>query len=377
MPPIFCYWALVSCFAAESAYCERMKSIFLFATILFLGAAELRACTTFCFQAGDSVIFGRNYDWMVGDGMVILNKRNVSKTAMHQDGEGAAKWMSKYGSLTFNQYGREFPTGGINETGLVVELMMLQGSKYPARDARSVVGGLEWIQYQLDTSKSISDVLQSADKVRISSSIGLHFLICESSGSCMTAEFLTGRFTPHSGGTLPVAALTNDSYENSLQYLKTLNGFGGTNDPADGPDSLARFGRAATLLKALEQKHSADPVNDAFGILANVAQGNSTRWSIVYDLKKLTVYFRTSASQSIKRIDLQKLDFDCQTNVLSMNIDSPKSGDANSRLLPYTEDLDRNLIRKSYKQTSFLSDTPDQEIEEIVHHPDSFTCAPK
>ena len=32
-----------------------------------------------------------------------------------------ASWVSKYGSVTFNQYGRELPTGGMNEAGLVVE----------------------------------------------------------------------------------------------------------------------------------------------------------------------------------------------------------------------------------------------------------------
>jgi choloylglycine hydrolase len=26
-------------------------------------------------------------------------------------------WTSRYGSITFNQYGREFPSGGINEKG--------------------------------------------------------------------------------------------------------------------------------------------------------------------------------------------------------------------------------------------------------------------
>jgi penicillin V acylase-like amidase (Ntn superfamily) len=31
--------------------------------------------------------------------------------------------------VTFNQYGRNFPSGGMNEAGLVIELMWLEGSR--------------------------------------------------------------------------------------------------------------------------------------------------------------------------------------------------------------------------------------------------------
>ena len=59
-------------------------------------------------------------------------------------------WVSQYGSITFNQYGKEFPTGGMNEKGLVVELMWLDGTIYPQPDERPAIGVLQWIQYQLD-----------------------------------------------------------------------------------------------------------------------------------------------------------------------------------------------------------------------------------
>lgn len=47
------------------------------------------------------------------------------------------------------QYGRNFPTGGMNEAGLVIELMWLDGSRYPVPDARPAVDNLQWIQYNL------------------------------------------------------------------------------------------------------------------------------------------------------------------------------------------------------------------------------------
>ena len=56
-------------------------------------------------------------------------------------------WTSKYGSATFNQYGREFPMGGMNEAGLVVESMMLFETEYPLPDTRSGIDPTQWIQY--------------------------------------------------------------------------------------------------------------------------------------------------------------------------------------------------------------------------------------
>jgi len=66
------------------------------------------------------VLFGRNYDWNFGDGLIFVNKRGVAKTSSGSESPNPAKWISRYGSVTFNQYGRENPTGGMNEAGLVV-----------------------------------------------------------------------------------------------------------------------------------------------------------------------------------------------------------------------------------------------------------------
>ena len=51
-----------------------------------------------------------------------------------------ATWTAQYGSITFNQYGRELPTGGINEAGLVVESMALSEARYPEPDHRPYIG---------------------------------------------------------------------------------------------------------------------------------------------------------------------------------------------------------------------------------------------
>jgi choloylglycine hydrolase len=104
------------------------------------------ACTTFQLRHGDQVLVGKNYDWMVEEGLIIVNKRGVSKTAFISTVDNTslgtpATWTSKYGSITFTQYGRELSPGGMNEAGLVVESMGLfrniPNKKFPDPDDRA------------------------------------------------------------------------------------------------------------------------------------------------------------------------------------------------------------------------------------------------
>jgi penicillin V acylase-like amidase (Ntn superfamily) len=351
-----------------------MKKFVITVILLSFIGSNAFSCTTFCFADKGQIVFGRNYDWDIGNGMLMINKRGMSKTAMLQEDEKPAKWVSKYGSLTFNQYGREFPTGGMNEKGLVVELMMLNESEYPEHDRRPVVGCLEWIQYQLDNSSSIAEVIQKSQVIRISSRVKLHFLACESSGACVTVEFLNGKFTPHSGANLPVAVLTNDTYERSLAYLRTLIGFGGTSPVPSGQGSLDRFGRAASLLQNYQSSSNKDIVSYSFDVLANVAQGDYTKWSIVYDPKNLRVHFRTSANTQIKRVDFAKFSFSCDTPVKVLNINAAQSGDVSQRFIKYSTSINRNLVQQSYRNTPFLTNTPEAEIDVVSKHPETFSC---
>jgi len=54
----------------------------------FLAPLKGQTCTTFCLDHGDRPVFGRNLDWYVGDGLVIINKRGVKKTANADPLEG-------------------------------------------------------------------------------------------------------------------------------------------------------------------------------------------------------------------------------------------------------------------------------------------------
>ena len=119
---------------------------------------------------------------MVGEGMVIVNKRHVAKTAMGST--HPARWTSTYGSVTFNQYGRELPMGVMKESGLVMATLWLKDSEYAVPDDRPAVNTLQWIQYQLDTAHTVDEVIASDAHVRVSpgGSAKVHYLVCDRLG---------------------------------------------------------------------------------------------------------------------------------------------------------------------------------------------------
>ncbi len=151
-----------------------MKTTFTTILVLLLGssvclATDALACASFLFKTGDSLIFGRNVDSPAGSGsdtvgLVVVNKRGVYKEGASFDALYGGKkdpsppfsWVSKYGSITFNFYGTEFPDGGMNEAGLIFEEMTLLDTKYPAEKSNPTLFMVLWIQYVLDTCCTVS-----------------------------------------------------------------------------------------------------------------------------------------------------------------------------------------------------------------------------
>lgn len=346
------------------------------ACLLGRPAASARACSTFALRHGARVVYGNNYDWSNGNGLVLVNKRDVSKSALPTPGEpDAPRWVSKYGSVTFNQYGRELPASGMNEAGLVVLLMWLDETAYPAADGRGAVNPLEWIQYQLDNFGSVEEVVRNAPSLRVSSTIAkVHYLVGDREGAAAAVEFLGGRLVVHTGPRMPVPALTNDTYERSLLSLKKYAGFGGALPTPSGAGSLERFARAAAFVKSYRPADDAGVVDDAFGLLSGVAQGDYTKWGIVYDPRALAVHFRTLKSPGVKRLDARALDFRCATAVRQLDVNQPAEGDVTGQLLDYDPARNESLVRASFGGAAMFKGVPESYQRLIWQHPQEQTC---
>jgi penicillin V acylase-like amidase (Ntn superfamily) len=329
--------------------------------LLFCISQYSNACTTFFLFDGRIAVFGRNYDWVTADGLLIVNKRSVNKASVVQPPNNPASWKSRYGSLTFNQYGREFPTGGMNEAGLVVELLWLDGTKYPV-DSRPAVGGLEWIQYQLDMSASVAELIKNAFAIRIASSAPLHFLVADRDGNAATIEYLDGQLVTHQKSALPFPVLANSSYQDSLNYLKT-------NQSVSGPSSLDRFATASSMIGEYKRSKNSNPIDYAFEVLGKVAQPN-TQWKVVYDLKNAAIHIQTKENQKTKIVRFDKFSFDCSNPVLVMDINK----EGRNEFIPYSKKINLELIQSAYRKTDFLSDTPLQQLTQTAEHPEKFVC---
>jgi len=257
----------------------------------------------------------------------MVNKRGVSKIALisKSGGQAPAKWTSRYGSITFNQVGRELPFGGMNEAGLAVEQLIFKKGEYPSPDSRPAIIKHQWIQYQLDNFSTVEEVINSDAQLRIVKPGGgnvLHYMACDQRGDCAIIEFICGKLVYHTKETMPFNVITNTyTYAESIEYVKKYDGFDGKLPIPTGTDGLHRFVRAANMIKNYDPNTSTSAVDYAFDILFNVKQ-YTTLWNIVYDIKHFRIYFRTSVNYHIRYLDLKSFDFSCATPVKVLDINA-------------------------------------------------------
>ena len=337
-------------------------------------SSNVYPCTTFCIKDHENIIFGRNLDFSTGFGHVIINKRNVTKTALVFPPENPMTWTSKYGSITFNQMGREFPYGGMNEAGLVIDQMWLDKTKYPESDNRYGLSELQWIQYQLDNSITINDVIASDTLVRVSfQSQPIHFLLCDKQGDVATIEYINGKLVYHKDKDLPVTVLANNTYEESIDYTKKFIEFGGNDTIPKTNKSLDRFVLAASMVKEFDESKSGDIIDYSFNILDTVSQGEYTFWSIVYDIANMKIHYKTYGNRETRVISLEDFNFSCELPVLITDIEN-NIDSIEEDFIVYNTNLNRELIENTFSHVEFLKNVPPEARDAIARYPESLIC---
>ena len=244
----------------------------------------------------------KSYDWHDGSGDLYVNPRGVTRHAFPherlksrkgQDEPSVAHhWRSRYASVTFNQYGRGFPNGGMNERGLAMEVLWLKETQHPKADQRPYVNELEWVQHALDTCSTVEEVAELIKSIRVSPIHGqVHYMFCDRSGACGVLEYLKGKEQLYVDQRSH-PALTNHSYQESVSFADQVSG------PVKGSGSLSRFVRASQFGK----HHSITSLDQGLKALNRVKIRDYTKWQIAYDLKGGEIAFRTSSSPSIRRV---------------------------------------------------------------------------
>ncbi|HTF70088.1 MAG TPA: linear amide C-N hydrolase [Edaphobacter sp.] len=300
-------------------------------SILLSPPSAGNACTRAVYLGSDgTVITARSMDWKVDVGTNLW----IFPGGMHHSGEAgprSLRWTSKYGSVIATGYDVS-TTDGMNEKGLVANLLWLVESKYP--DPRSstkpTLAISIWAQYVLDNFETVQqavDVLQREPFTLVTASVPgedrlatLHLSISDATGDSAIFEYVNGRQVIHHNRKYQV--MTNSPlFEEQLaleEYWKQIGGtvfLPGTNRASD------RFARASFYINAIPQDEAPDVlIASVFSVIRNVSvpygintpdQPNisSTRWRTVSDQKRKIYFFESALTPNTFWVDFKDVDF--------------------------------------------------------------------
>lgn len=251
------------------------------------------------------------------------------------DREGAAgaaslRWKTRYGSVIASAY-EGASTDGLNEAGLVVNMLWLAESEYPKADGKTPAIALSlWAQYYLDQFATVAEAVADARKNTFSVVTGpvpgqdrlakVHLSLSDSTGDSAIFEYIQGKLVIHHGREFQV--MTNSPiYEEQLALAKYWREIGGTVMLPGTNRAADRFVRASYYVNAIPQTDDARVATaGAFSVIRNTSvpwgistpdQPNisSTRWRTVADHKDKIYYFESAMTPNVFWVDLKKLDF--------------------------------------------------------------------
>lgn len=285
------------------------------------------ACTRAVYFGKDGqTVTGRSMDWArdMDTNLWALPR------GMKRDGAAGPTplaWTSRYGSVITSVYDAG-AADGLNEKGLVANLLYLAESEYPPADARPGLCISAWAQYMLDNFATAAEAVADArkDGYRVATAKAptgepgtVHLSVSDAAGDSAVFQYVGGRLRIHHGRQYQV--MTNSPvYDQQLalnEYWKQIGGtvmLPGTNRAAD------RFARASFYINACRQ--SADPreaVASVFSVIRNasVPRGistpgrpniSSTIWRTVADQKNRVYYFEDTNAPGLVWVRLDKLD---------------------------------------------------------------------
>lgn len=313
-----------------------MRKKIQFSLLVFLSITlfnqETIACTRIVYEGlNGTILTARSMDWR---GTIPANlwvfPRGIDRNG--EAGNNSVKWKSKYGSVITSSWDIAC-SDGMNEKGLVGNLLWLVESTYPKFEKNSNQKGLAvslWLQYVLDNYQNVSEVVKALEKNEftvVSSHIPgtdifatVHLSVSDATGDNAIFEFINGKLVIHHDR--KYVAMTNSPIFNEQlainTYWKSIPGtvmLPGTNRAAD------RFVRASYYIDAIPK--TADirtALSSVFGVIRNcsVPLGissptepniSSTRWRTVADQKNLVYYFDNVLNPNVVWVEFSKIDF--------------------------------------------------------------------
>ena len=302
---------------------------------------RVRACTRVVYQGNkDMVITGRTMDWKEDTRSNIwIFPRGMERNG--EVGKDPMRWKSKYGSVVTSAYDI-CSTDGMNEKGLVANLLWLAESSYPQWNGeKPALSIAAWVQYMLDNFATVSEAVSEIEKntfdvvsdmmpdgTRMAT---LHLSISDATGDNAIFEYIDGKLNIHHNRSYQV--MTNSPvFDQQLaldDYWKTIGGttfLPGTNRAAD------RFVRASFYINAIPKtEDTRTALASVFSVIRNTSvpfgistpdQPNisSTRWRTVSDQKDKVYYFESTLHPNVFWVDFKDVDFSEKASVKKLNL---------------------------------------------------------
>lgn len=309
------------------------------------------ACTRAVYVGtADTVITGRSMDWAED----MHTNLWAFPRGVERDGAAGAntpKWTAKYGSVVASGY-ELGSADGMNEKGLVANLLFLAESDYGATEGKPALSMALWAQYVLDNFESVAEAVAELEKepFRVvtaelpnGKTAQLHLSISDASGDSAIFEYIAGKLVIHHGKQYRV--LTNSpSYDQQIAlnaYWKEIGGLTflpGTNRAAD------RFARASFLIEAIPTDVAPGYINavpdhsyqnqaaaSVLSVMRSVSVPlgittpgapniSSTIWRTVADQKNKVYFFDSATSPNTFWVPLADLDFSEGTPVKKLTV---------------------------------------------------------
>ncbi|MBK9632744.1 MAG: linear amide C-N hydrolase [Saprospiraceae bacterium] len=312
-------------------------------------SSKLFACSSVVLKKDGIFLLGKNFDWTFDGGYLIKNIRKTHKVAYYTHSAQPMEWTSKYGSVTFNQNGKEMPYGGINEKGLVVEMLWLDETKYNLFEKTPYLNELEWIQYQLDNYASIEEVKSNLGKCKIYPIKGkIHYILADKSGHSIIIEYVAGKALIYAKDPNACQAITNKTVKHSEQYIHQIKGI-----PKRNTSETYRYHLLEKQISEIS-KTKALSAKNAFKMLEKVriAKGKfKTLWTIVYNISDLSLSYYTHSNKNVKKLNLEDLNFDHDLSYSDINQQGNLSLPIQWKSL--SQDVNFNMMSASFTHLGF------------------------
>lgn len=301
------------------------------------------ACTRVVYKGPDNtVITARSMDWKDEiDANIWVFPRGMERNG--NVGPNSVKWTSKYGSVITSAWDIA-TTDGINEKGLVANVLWLVESEYPKYDPKGGSKGITisaWAQYVLDNFSTVKEAvyaLEKEDFVIVSDYIPgttkfttLHLSVSDASGDNAIFEYIDGRLKIHHDPSYTV--MTNSPvFEQQLAINNYWTGIPGTIMLPGTNRAADRYVRASYYINAIPQTSDVQvSVASVFSVIRNCSVPfgissetepniSSTRWRSVSDQKNLVYYFETVKTPNTFWVDLKKADFSKNAPVKRLSV---------------------------------------------------------